>query len=249
VKDLGSELKAAREFQGMTLEDVHHITKINLKFLKAIEANEFSILPGVYLKAFLKAYAASVGIEPEKVLKAFDEIAGVKVPEEPSIKENKIEPKESFLEQFSPLLEWGQKNIRLLLYGAGGIAVVIIAIIIFSGSPDDAVSKSDTGVLSSRKAHIANGVNLTVKALENIYLMVSIDGGDSLDYELLAESSKQFTASEKLWVLTSDAGAMEIQVNGKPEQSISDKGWTAHFTVDKNGLQILNAYPPIVQVK
>jgi len=249
VKDLGSELKDAREFQGMTLEDVHHQTKISLKFLRAIENNDFAVLPNVYLRAFLKAYASSVGIEPEKVLKAFDEIAGVKVQEEPPLIEDKYEPESSIMDLIEPAINWARRNTRILLYGAGGIAVIIIAIIIFGGSAGDKASKSQMEADLSGNAHIKNGIQLSVKALENLYLMVSIDGGDSLDYTLLNESSKQFTAAEKLWVLTSNAGAMEIQVNGTPVQTLADTGWAAHFTVDKNGLQILDAYPPTAQVR
>ena len=50
------ELKAKRESQNLTLEEISDFTKIDIKFLIAIEAGDFSCLPSVYMRLFLRSY-------------------------------------------------------------------------------------------------------------------------------------------------------------------------------------------------
>ena len=71
---IGEELKRARERKEIMLEDVAHETKINLDYLKAIEAGEFNFLPQAYVRAFIRSYAQKVGLDPVTMLKPLDRI-------------------------------------------------------------------------------------------------------------------------------------------------------------------------------
>lgn len=67
--DIGSRMKEARESKGLSLEEVQENTKIQKRYLQAIENNEFKILPGkFYTRAFIREYAAAVGLDPEQVM-------------------------------------------------------------------------------------------------------------------------------------------------------------------------------------
>ncbi len=67
--DIGSRLKEARESKSMTLEQVQDITKIQKRYLQAIENNEFKVLPGkFYTRAFIREYASAVGLDPEVIM-------------------------------------------------------------------------------------------------------------------------------------------------------------------------------------
>ena len=46
------ELKDLRESRGISLEEIHERTKINIPYLKAIEEGDFTILPVPYLRLF-----------------------------------------------------------------------------------------------------------------------------------------------------------------------------------------------------
>ena len=62
---VGGELRAAREQQGLSLDELSARTKIGLERLKAIEDEDVDRLPPVvYLKGFVHAYAAEVGLDP-----------------------------------------------------------------------------------------------------------------------------------------------------------------------------------------
>ena len=71
MSQIGEQLKEARLQKGMSLEDVQEITKIRKKYLEAIETGEYKILPGsFYVRAFIKTYAETVGIDVNELLEA-----------------------------------------------------------------------------------------------------------------------------------------------------------------------------------
>ncbi|MEW9667703.1 helix-turn-helix domain-containing protein [Ammoniphilus sp. 3BR4] len=69
MTELGEMLKQARLKKDYTLEDIQQMTKIQKRYLEAIEHGNLDALPGhFYARAFVKSYAEAVGLDPEVVL-------------------------------------------------------------------------------------------------------------------------------------------------------------------------------------
>lgn len=69
MNEIGEILKEARIEKGYTLDDLQQITKIQKRYLQAIEDGKTEILPGrFYARAFIKQYADIVGLDGEKLL-------------------------------------------------------------------------------------------------------------------------------------------------------------------------------------
>ena len=69
---VGRLLRDQREARGLGLADVEKSLRIRRSHLEAIEEGRFDQLPGAaYIPAFLRAYAAHVGLDPEKVMTAY----------------------------------------------------------------------------------------------------------------------------------------------------------------------------------
>ncbi len=69
---VGRLLRDQREAKGLGLGDIEKSLRIRHVHLEAIEEGRFDKLPGAaYIPAFLRAYAAHVGLDPEKVLTAY----------------------------------------------------------------------------------------------------------------------------------------------------------------------------------
>ena len=66
------ELKAHRESHNIEISEISERTKINPRFLQAIESGDFSVLPSVYLRLFLRSYAIEIGFDPDKTLNDFE---------------------------------------------------------------------------------------------------------------------------------------------------------------------------------
>src|SRR5436190_14727922 len=70
--DVGSKLRAARERRGLSLRQIAAQTKISVGVLEALERNDISRLPGgIFSRAFVRAYAVEVGLDPEKTVRDF----------------------------------------------------------------------------------------------------------------------------------------------------------------------------------
>src|ERR671916_3067041 len=62
--EIGNSLREARLRQGLEFTEVEHATKIHGKYLRAIEDEQFDILPGqTYVKGFLRAYSEYLGLD------------------------------------------------------------------------------------------------------------------------------------------------------------------------------------------
>jgi cytoskeletal protein RodZ len=72
VIKFSEELKSARESKGLTLQQIASRTRIDLKFLQAIEDSNYDILPDLYIRAFIKEYAQTVDLNPKEILQKFD---------------------------------------------------------------------------------------------------------------------------------------------------------------------------------
>jgi cytoskeleton protein RodZ len=72
MNEFADELRAAREAKHISLTDLSSSTKIQLKYLRAIENGEFSFLPETYIRAFIRDYAKAVQIDPDAVVAKYE---------------------------------------------------------------------------------------------------------------------------------------------------------------------------------
>lgn len=69
MSDLGQLLKKARLDRSISLDQLEEMTKIRKRYLEAIEEGDYKVLPGsFYVRAFIKSYSESVGLDPNEVL-------------------------------------------------------------------------------------------------------------------------------------------------------------------------------------
>lgn len=70
-RGLELDLKRLRTRAGVSLEEIAHSTKIGLRFLEAIEREQFDKLPGgIFSTSYLRQYAVAIGYD-EDALVAF----------------------------------------------------------------------------------------------------------------------------------------------------------------------------------
>lgn len=85
---IGLHLKSHRETKKITLDEVSQKTRISKKYLEAIESDDFDEIPAeIYRKGFIRNYAKFLGLNPDELLKKYDETQ--KLTENPN-KDDKI---------------------------------------------------------------------------------------------------------------------------------------------------------------
>src|SRR5262245_48384914 len=77
MSSFGESLRRERELRQISLREISEATKINLRYLDALERDDFRHLPGgVFNKGFVRAYAQFIGIDPESMVTAYLEEEG-----------------------------------------------------------------------------------------------------------------------------------------------------------------------------
>ncbi|WP_338216429.1 helix-turn-helix domain-containing protein [Companilactobacillus muriivasis] len=72
MDEIGQKLRNARIKKGYTIDDLQQITKIQKRYLIAIEEGQFDHLPGdFYVRAFIKQYSDAVGISSDDLLEEY----------------------------------------------------------------------------------------------------------------------------------------------------------------------------------
>lgn len=71
---LGEELKRRREERNITLNEISEATRIGIRFLKAIDADNYSVLPGgIFTRSFIRAYAKEIGMSEDEAMTLYSQ--------------------------------------------------------------------------------------------------------------------------------------------------------------------------------
>lgn len=145
LSELGQYLKEVREQKQISLDDLQRTTKIQKRYLIAIEEGRLDTLPGLfYARAFVKTYAEAIGLDPEPL---FDQYRN----ELPNPQREAVTlPSRS---ERSKTAEAPKKRTKGNSVVSTLIAIVFIAVVVFAiwliaqsrgGSDDQAVSPDTT---------------------------------------------------------------------------------------------------------
>lgn len=71
---MGADLKAERERQGLTIQDIERETSIRAAYIQALEQGDYNALPNeVYVKGFIRSYAGFLHMDTEKLVQEYRE--------------------------------------------------------------------------------------------------------------------------------------------------------------------------------
>ncbi len=74
--EIGNSLREARLRRGVEFAQVEQVTKIRVKYLQALEDEQFDVLPSeIYVKGFLRTYAEYLGLDGQLYVDEFNSAA------------------------------------------------------------------------------------------------------------------------------------------------------------------------------
>src|SRR5215211_869360 len=72
MPEIGATLRETRMRQRIDITDMEVRTKIRAKYLRALENEEWDLLPGpTYVKSFLRTYAEALGLDPKLLVEEY----------------------------------------------------------------------------------------------------------------------------------------------------------------------------------
>jgi cytoskeletal protein RodZ len=72
AENIGEKLRLAREARGIALRDISDQTRISMRYLEAIESNDYRRLPGgIFNRSFIRAYAKFIGYDENEAIEDY----------------------------------------------------------------------------------------------------------------------------------------------------------------------------------
>jgi cytoskeletal protein RodZ len=69
---IGEQLRLAREERGIPLREISDQTRIAVRYLEAIESNDYKRLPGgIFNRSFVRAYAKCIGFDEKRAIEGY----------------------------------------------------------------------------------------------------------------------------------------------------------------------------------
>lgn len=236
------ELKNARISQEISLEDISAATRINVKFLQAIEDGQFSILPQAYIRAFIRDYAVQVGLNPDDCIKKYEQSTHLEINNETA------SPNPSTKVRLSKQKGASQTTVLAIL------AIIVVVGLIGSltffrdGSkktveeipfqqaveetekkptPDSSIANlskhSPQGLLPPVSVS-GDSLILFISASESAWISLIIDEKVKSEVLLLADKSMQWKAAHDFKLTVGNAGGISIKLNNREIPSLGKRG-------------------------
>jgi cytoskeleton protein RodZ len=217
MPSIGETLREARMRQRLDIADVEARTKIRAKYLRALENEEFGMLPGpTFVKTFLRTYAEMLGLDPHVLVEEYragyehgDEIEAPLGPPAVAGRDRRHGPR------------IGPGSVILLVLV--GIVAALVAIGLASDSDEGGnqasapeTTRSETKPKAAPKPAPPTRVSLKVTPATPTYICVDHGVGTPVVFENTIDSAQTFHGKR----VRVNLGKRDVQLrmNGKPVQ-------------------------------
>jgi cytoskeleton protein RodZ len=203
VFEIGNSLREARLRQGLDFPELEQGTKIRGKYLRALEDEQFEVLPAqTYVKGFLRSYAEHLGLDGQLYVDEYNSRFVVGEEEQPQSRPRRSAPPSRGVQVQS-------RVVLLTLLGITAVTALVIVAWTRGEPPGGTVVGLNTTKTNAEPvlpAHVATRpaqVRLIVKASRgSCWLQVHKTSatGPILFQGTLDRGQKQLFAARKLWI-------------------------------------------------
>ena len=237
-KTIGEVLRLARINQGLSLEELHRKTDIQLDLLEAMESDDFDKLPSTfYARSFLRKYAWAVELDEHIVLDAYDSGSMITYEEvdvdeiELSGRRRSNRKKNSFL----PLFYFVLFSLSILIF----VTYYVWNYIQTQPTASSAATYSVVSSTSSSSSVASSSSQATSSSSSSEATTLTVSGqGDTLsvEYKTSKDSADlQLSVTDTTsWISVSDtdlAGGVTLEPNNKTTKTTISKGSPVTITL------------------
>ena len=222
MADIGPTLRDTRIRKKIDIGSVESATKIRAKYLRALENEEWAVLPGpTYVKSFVRTYAEFLGLDPFVLIEEFN--ARFEEPEE--------------LEVQAFTREAGRRQEPRRFRRPSRATVIVVLVVAFLGfliilglqqedkssgeqgaapitPPQQSVTKTPREIAVTRDARKRRVRLVVVPSREVWVCLVDSAGKVRVDGKVLAEGDNQGPFRSKSFKVTVGNGGGDLRING-----------------------------------
>jgi len=220
---LGERLRARRQELGYELGEISQKLKIRLAVLQALEEDNLTYLPAVYMRAFARDYGAFLGIPPQELQQLLDAAFGKAHARGSSVSTGTSARVSVGAEHFRTTLA------HALIYGAlAGAAVAVVYYFLLRPTPSEQLQRStevvvrpDTGVPqwllpAGQPAQLDTLMRLRARARDTVWLNIVVDGRRGEQLVLYPGQERLWEARSHVLLSVGNAGGIELWRNDEP---------------------------------
>lgn len=231
---IGKVFREARNRRKIDLSEVEAATRIRVRYLRAIENEEWSILPGgVYTRGFIRTYAAFLGLDGERL--ADDYRKSVEGGRSPA-----PEPAAASTSGQSGNRRWPVPHGSWVAVAAV-ILVAVVAIVAIPGGGDDSGGVSQSK--PARKGHRHHqrpqpnrqGVSVRLAASAEVWVcVVNAKGKPLVDGRILETGTEEGPFRSGSFTVSFGNGEVSMLIDGK-EAEIPTTSSPIGYSIDASG--------------
>jgi len=199
--ELGTSLREARVRQGLDFSQAELGTKIRSKYLRALEEEDFEVLPAeTYVKGFLRSYAEFLGLDGQVYVDEYESrfVAEAFV-DAPARRRSTRRQRE---------LSFERRAIVLALVGMAALAALVIVAWKFGGSSPSAPSVLPPPAAAPKGLRFSGpGTYIEVRR--------GSASGSVLYAGTLRAGESNLVTGEKFWILIRHPSALRMTLDGK----------------------------------
>jgi cytoskeleton protein RodZ len=243
----GEWLRRQREMREISLRDIADRTKISLRYLEAMEADRFDLLPApIFAKGFLREYARYVGLSADEVVNHYLAVHQPEEVDQPG--DATLVAMERKRRKKGRSWTWG---LFLLLAGALLLALVALVSWLVDKREDEPAAvppqvaapqpaaPQQLAVPPAAPAAPKAPLEVTLDFSANCWVRVTVDGKPAIEEERVQGESLQFEAQKSIAVKLGNAAAADIQVNGYPLEFDQSPGKVVEIAIDLETVRAL----------
>ena len=247
----GEWLRRQREMREINLRDISDRTKISLRYLEAMEADRFDLLPApIFAKGFLREYARYVGLSPDEVVNHYLAVHQPEEVDQPG--DATLIAMERKRRKKGRSWTWG---LFLLLAGALLLALVALVSWLVERRDDEPAKTAPPPQVVAPQANPQPVASISAPPLQpeapktpleitldfsaDCWVRVTVDGKPSIEEQRVQGESLQFGAQQSVGVKLGNAAAADIQVNGYPFEFEKTPGKVVELVIDLETVQAL----------
>jgi cytoskeleton protein RodZ len=234
LESFGEQLRKARERKQISLVNISEATRISVKFLEAMEAGKFSILPQAYIRAFIREYARAIDLDQEELVRQYDaaneEIQSVAEEWIARSRSKTMLPNQERAKDQAPWSMLSQKAMMAFAL----LVVAAIAVVYFTNTGSNAshqgpasevafdkvVRESEAATVKpgatetvSSLAPASDSLKLEITTLDSVWMAITIDNSRKGEYLFPPQRKRTWMGKEQFEVSIGNAGGATFRLN------------------------------------
>jgi transcriptional regulator with XRE-family HTH domain len=250
MSEFGDRFKKARQSKGISLDQIAFETRIGIRFLQAIENEDFHLLPGgIFNRGFIRSYAERVGLDAEQIVADYERISG---------KRDTVEAETTAVQSSN------KAQAGLLPIALGFLALAIIIFYAATRSSENTIIEDQSPAIiesppveaepaplerppvipeSVPSEEIDDGLrtlqslDVEMEIREPTWIKLVSDGNEVVSGEVMQPgTTRRFTAQASIDITIGNAGGLILRVNDRPISSLGRRGEVREVTITPQNL-------------